>query len=196
MSIRQERRAALRIKLIEIAENKIEQDGLGSVTARYLSGQAGCALGAIYNIFDDLNELFMAVNLRTFEKLGGQVKMSLDALDNPDPHQQLNAMAQEYINFAIQNTKRWLALFDIEMTADSNVPDYYQNSLAALMQIIAVPMGRVYPSKPPTEIALITKTVFSSVHGIVLLGVQRRLSGVPDEELKEMVQFLIYELGD
>jgi AcrR family transcriptional regulator len=196
MSIRQERRAALREKLIEIADEKIGVDGLNSVTARYLSGEAGCALGAIYNMFDDMNELFMAVNLRSFTALGAQVKSGLAPLDNPTPHDELNAMAQQYISYAMENTRHWLAMFEIEMTADSNAPVHYQQALDSLLQIIAASMARVYPEKSDEQVAMITRTVFSSIHGIVLLGVQRRLSGVPEEELREMVRFLIFELGD
>ena len=196
MSIRQERRAALREKLIEIAYAKIGVDGLHSVTARYLSGEAGCALGAIYNMFEDMNELFMAVNLRSFVALGEQVKSGLAGLDDATPHQELDAMEQQYIAYAMENTQHWLAMFEIEMTADSNAPAHYQNALASLLQIIAVSMAKVYPEKSPDEIAMITRTVFSSIHGIVLLGVQRRLSGVPEEELREMVRFLIFELGE
>ena len=195
MSIRQERRAALRLKLIEIAYAKIGADGLGSVTARYLSSEAGCALGAIYNMFDDLNELFMAVNLQSFVALGAQVRSGLETLDNASPHDELNAMAQQYISYAMENTQHWLAMFEIEMTADSNAPKHYKQALDGLMQIIAVSMAKVYPEKSPDQIAMITRTVFSSIHGIVLLGVQRRLSGVPEVDLREMVGFLIKELG-
>lgn len=196
MSIRQERRAALREKLIEIAYEKIGADGLHSVTARYLSGEAGCALGAIYNMFEDMNELFMAVNLRSFTALGAQVKSGLAPLNDPNPHEELNAMAQQYISYAMENTRHWLAMFEIEMTADSSAPEHYQQALDSLLQIISVSMAKVYPEKPQAEIQMITRTVFSSIHGIVLLGVQRRLSGVPEAELRKMVRFLIFELGD
>jgi len=50
------RRAALRDALIHHAEIRIERDGLKNLRARDLAKDAGCALGAIYNVFGDLND--------------------------------------------------------------------------------------------------------------------------------------------
>lgn len=196
MSVREERRAKLRADLIDIAYRKIGQDGLSSVTARYLSSEAGCALGAIYNMFEDMNQLFMQVNMRSFEKLARGVALSLEELSDPSPHEQLNALAQTYLEYALANQPHWLALFDINMNVESNVPKIYQDSLASLLALIATPMADVFPNKSEAEVKLITQTVFSSIHGIVLLGVQKRLSAVPADSLREMIRFLIYELGD
>jgi len=38
--------------------------------ARDFAADAGCSLGAIFNVFDDLNAIVMAVNGRAFRKLG------------------------------------------------------------------------------------------------------------------------------
>jgi hypothetical protein len=64
------------------------------------------------------------------------------------------------------------------------------------MEIIAEPMHEVFPEKSKEEIILITHMVYSSVHGIVLLGVGRRLSSGTVEELSDMIKFLISQLGD
>ena len=62
------RRKDLRDRLIDIAEQVIRKDGLGAIKARDLATQAGCALGAIYNVFDDLGDLVLEVNARTFQR--------------------------------------------------------------------------------------------------------------------------------
>ena len=51
-----ERRKALREDLINIAEATIAREGLSGLKARDLATEAGCALGAIYNVFGDLND--------------------------------------------------------------------------------------------------------------------------------------------
>ena len=66
----QQRRADLREKLVEAAEQRIDRDGAAALRARDLAKDAGCAVGAIYTAYDDLNALIMAVNGRTFKKLG------------------------------------------------------------------------------------------------------------------------------
>ena len=63
------RRRKLRDALIHAAERTIEKEGLGGMRARELAQKVGCAVGAIYNVFTDLDDLIFAVNARTLEHL-------------------------------------------------------------------------------------------------------------------------------
>src|SRR5688572_6284247 len=64
-----ERRAQLKDSLLRAAERAIETHGLEGVRARDLAREAGCAVGAIYNVFEDLDSLVLQVNLRTLASL-------------------------------------------------------------------------------------------------------------------------------
>src|SRR5262249_10067582 len=62
------RRRKLRDALIAAAERTIEADGLRGLRARDLALRVGCAVGAIYNVFADLDDLVFAVNALTLEQ--------------------------------------------------------------------------------------------------------------------------------
>jgi AcrR family transcriptional regulator len=64
-----ERRHKLRLQLIEAAEAAVAANGMKSLTARDLAKQVGCSVGAIYNVFEDIDELVIAVNSRTLARL-------------------------------------------------------------------------------------------------------------------------------
>jgi len=97
-----EKRKALKENLILLADAKIKQDGLAALRARDLAQEAGCATGAIYNVFDDLSELILSVNARTFHRLAADVTAALD--DAPkDALDQLIAMGDAYHQFAREN---------------------------------------------------------------------------------------------
>src|SRR5689334_13212167 len=64
-----ERREKLRDSLIAAAERTIATEGLSGLRARSLAYKAGCAVGHIYNVVADLDELIMFVNSRTFAAL-------------------------------------------------------------------------------------------------------------------------------
>src|SRR5258708_37586990 len=64
-----ERRQRLRDALISAAEWTIETHGLSGLKARALAFQVGCAVGAIYNVVTDLDDLIFAVNSRTLAAL-------------------------------------------------------------------------------------------------------------------------------
>ena len=76
-----ERRGRLREALIEAAMAAIRAQGLASLKARDLARSAGCALGAIYNVFPDLDALISeaiastgAASIKDMGKVMGIVK--------------------------------------------------------------------------------------------------------------------------
>ena len=69
------RKADLRLKLVAAAEVRIARDGAGALRARDLAKDADCAVGAIYNAFDDLNAIIVAVNGQTFRRLGDEMRL-------------------------------------------------------------------------------------------------------------------------
>lgn len=187
----QKRREDLREKLLDIAENEIRENGLSSLRARTLAESAGCAVGAIYNVFDDMTGLILAVNGRTFRRMGTFVSGTMK--DHPDatPTDTLITIAKAYLNFAIENPNLWRALFEVEMSTEGNVPAWYMDELGRLFSIISAPISELNPDASASEVDLMTRTLFSSVHGIVLLGLERRISGVPRERMEDMIEYLL-----
>lgn len=188
------RREQLREKLTEAAEIRIARDGISDLRARDLAKDAGCALGAIYNVFDDLNAIVMAVNGRTFKRLGEAVSGSFDGCE--EPVQRLIVMSTAYLHFADQNTLLWRALFDLQMSEDGPVPDWYRNALKGLFAFIAEPVGQLFPEYDNVERELMTRALFSSVHGIVTLGLENRISGVPPEQIERMITQVLSRIGN
>lgn len=189
----QARRAVLRDTLIEHAERRITADGLKNLRARDLAKDAGCALGAIYNVFGDLNDLVLAVNARTFKRLGAEVAESLAGAPQ-DATEQLIVMSHAYHRFAAQNVNTWRALFDIERPAGEAAPDWYLAEMGQLFAYIDAPLSVIFPDHTPQNRALLTKALFSSVHGIVLLGLDEASAGVPAPQLDEMISLILRHL--
>jgi len=185
------RRDDLRERLIDIAEDEIREHGIASLRARKLAEQAGCAVGAIYNVFDDMTGLVLAVNGRTFHRMGANVMATVADMPSASPVDRLVAIAGGYLQFASDNPNLWRALFDIEMTSDRDVPEWYMKELGQLFTIISGPLAELNPDSSAQDIDLMTRTLFSSVHGIVLLGLERRISGVPLERMEQMIEYLL-----
>lgn len=187
----EKRREELRGKLIDIAEKKIAADGIDAIKARDLAKAADCAVGAIYNVFDDLQDLIIAVNGRTFQRLGLSVAASITAAQDASPTDRLIAMSRAYLQFASEHPKLWRSLFDLKMSTDMEVPGWYLQELGRLFGFISAPLREIFPGSTETEIELMTRALFSSVHGIVLLGLENRISAVPRAQLDEMIALLL-----
>lgn len=188
------RRAALRDALIQHAERRIAQDGLKNLRARDLAKDAGCALGAIYNVFGDLDDLVLSVNARTFKRLGAAVAEAL--ADAPqDATDQLIVMSHAYHRFAADHFNLWRALFDIERAQGEAAPDWYLAEMAQLFAYIDAPLSVLYPDYDDETRALLTRGLFSSVHGIVLLGLEEASAGVPAPHLDKMISIILKHLA-
>ncbi|NIZ14035.1 TetR/AcrR family transcriptional regulator [Phaeobacter sp. HF9A] len=190
----EQRRAELRDKLVSAAEARIRAAGVSSLRARDLAKDAGCAVGAIYNAFDDMTALVMAVNGLTFQRLGADVEAAVAASAGGSATARLIAMSEAYLDFASANSRLWRALFDLELPEDGAVPEWYRAALARLFSHIADPVAELFPEQSPEEQALTVRALFSSVHGIVLLGLENRISGVPPQDIRRMIALVLSRL--
>src|ERR1700683_3000969 len=67
------RRAALREALAASAQRIIGERGYQALRARDVARDVGCALGAIYSVFADLDALILAVKERTLDLLEAEI---------------------------------------------------------------------------------------------------------------------------
>ena len=190
------RQAKLRAALIDAAETQIAEGGLATLKARSVAQVAGCSVGAIYNIFDDLDALVMAVNGRTFRRLGAFVVGAVDDAEAGGPSAKLVALSHGYLRFAVSHTHLWRALFDLEMSVEGPVPAWCLQELGAVFALIAAPLSELFPDMARSELDLMVRGLFSSVHGIVLLGLEKRISAVPQDQIEKMLEQILYQIGN
>ena len=192
-----ERREQLKAALIDAAEEVIARDGLAALRARDLAAAAGCALGAIYNAFDDLDAIVFAVNLRTLalldRSLGEAVRRKSSAgvsAEDPDLGQ-LIRLSLAYLEFAAKHGPRWRALFEHRLQAGQTVPQWYTAELNRIFQLIEKPLRAIRPDLAAGELAELARAVFSAVHGVVSLGLEQKLGEIPARRLREQTATIV-----
>lgn len=194
-----DRRARLREDLIEAAERRIADLGLDGLKARDLARDVGCALGAIYNVFPDLDALIITVNGRTLALLEAHIDAST-ANDAPDGDIEpavtdLVRLAQAYLTFALENRRRWQALFQHRLTGDSELPDWYRAQQAKLFSRVEEPVRRLAPTLDAQAYALLGRSVFSATHGVVSLGLDEKLATLPADVLRDQLDRVVRAIG-
>ena len=200
-----ERREALREALIAAAGRAIAAHGLAGLKARDLASEVGCALGAIYNVFGDLDDLVLAVNAQTLAAL--EQKLADGAETQPGPLSdeaeaasqraidQFVRMALAYIEFAAEHRLRWRAVFEHRMRERKPVPDWYLAGQMRLFAFVERPLQALLPEMPPRETAMLARTLFSAVHGIVTLGLEEKLDAIPLPTLKAQTRLVVTAMG-
>jgi AcrR family transcriptional regulator len=194
-----QRRARLRDALVTAAEQAIAQQGLGSLRARALAEEVGCAVGAIYNVVADLDDLVLLVNARTLAAL----ERDLSAADRvAEPAEGPNAaierlvrMALAYLDFAAAQTPRWRTLFEHRMPAGREVPAWYRDQQQRLFAYVEELLLELQADESRVRRALLARSLFSAVHGLVVLGLEEKLQAIPLPVLREQVRFVVTAIG-
>ena len=188
----QEKRGKLREKLIDAAEAQIADVGLSGLKARDVTAAAGCSLGALYNVVEDLDHLVILVNSRTLQRLGDAVR----SVAKPDASaaETMEALALTYTDFAQTNPNLWSAVFSHHLPDGKEIPDWHKQEHAVLVEQIVRPLSQLRPDL--TEDALIHRafTLFAAVHGVVQLSFHGGHIGHPPGMLKPEISALVEAL--
>jgi AcrR family transcriptional regulator len=178
----------LRAALVDEAERLIAAEGLAVVRARSLADAVGCSVGAIYTVFPDLDAVILAVNGRTLaaidQAMGG-------AVSSADPVADLVCLARTYLDYAAGARRLWAALFHHVMPAGRAAPDWYARQQEAAFSHIERPLGRLLPGLPAPERALLARSLFAAVHGMVVLGLDEKLAALPPGALHDQIATVV-----
>ncbi|SEL90709.1 regulatory protein, tetR family [Bosea lupini] len=188
------RRERQRTQLIDAAEKAIAERGLAGLKARELAQEIGCALGAIYNLVADMDELVLRVGSRTLARLDA----ALSAAEGEDAPacadtaaDRLVAVALAYCAFARENLQLWRILFEHRMAEGAVVPDWAVSEQMTLFRHILEPLSVLLPDRAEAERMLMSRTLFSAVHGVVAIGLEQKLIAVPHRDLDRQIEGLV-----
>lgn len=182
-------REGLRARMVAAAEARIRDGGLAALRARDVTADVGTALGGLYNLFADLDDLILHVNSRTLTRL---LRLAEERTATAQgPHGALKALAEAYLDFSRENPELWRAVFDHRMAPDKQIPDWYRNEQATLIRIIVAPLKRLEPELDEDALLVRARTFFAAVHGIVSISTENRFVGVPEADLgRELARFI------
>jgi AcrR family transcriptional regulator len=190
------RREQLRDALIEAAARTIAKQGLSGLKARALADEVGCAVGAIYNVVADLDELVLLANARTLAELEKALTAATAPGRGPDwAIEQLVKLALAYLDFAAAHRSQWQALFEHRLASGQVPPEWYQRDLERLFEYVESPVEELQPDLAPARRALLARSLFSAAHGLVALGLEEKLQFIPLPALREQVTTIVKALG-
>jgi AcrR family transcriptional regulator len=190
MSKALERRKKLREDLILAAERSISAGGLAALKTRELAREIGCANGAVYNLVADVDELILLVGSRTLARLDAALTEA-ESTGPASPTETLVRFAGAYCDFAAENLELWRALFEHRMTPGKPVPEWALSDQMNLFRHIYRPLAALFPKHSPDELGVTARSLFSAVHGMVLLGLEQKLIAVPIAALRAEIAVIV-----
>jgi AcrR family transcriptional regulator len=165
----------LQAKLVGAAAECVRKHGIHAVRARDIASLAGYSVGMIYHAFGDLYDLLFALNQQTCDRLD----KALQKVEVEDPRLCLERMAIAYLRFAYADKQLWRAMFELRVGPEKTAPETYKTNVLATFARIPGALGRLFPKLSSTEIDSLSRVMFSSVHGIVGMGLDETFVAVP-----------------
>lgn len=186
-SLRDQKKNRRRLQILEIARGIIATKGLRSLKVREVAEAAGCSIGSVYNEFGDFDGVILTVNRETVQAL----TVRLGGVPAENPVRQLYGLAEAYLDFFTEHANLLRSLFEHRMEDDRPYPDDILQMVMGAFALMHPPLVRVLPDADDVKIALLSRTLFSAVHGIISLGLEERMVAVPPQMLRQQVtQFL------
>jgi AcrR family transcriptional regulator len=182
-------RVRLKVRMLQIAERLLEEEGLPGVQARRIAKEADCAVGTLYNVFNGLDGLIVAANTQTLRAFGRAGEAAMRRAASRPFGEQLEALALAYLDFAIAHRRRWKAVFDHQMPDGEDVPAPYRIDQNRLFAMIELPLVSIIAD--PAERASAARSMFAAVHGIVALALDRKLGPFDAAETERQVRLIV-----
>jgi AcrR family transcriptional regulator len=185
-------------RLLDTAEYTIATEGLAHLRARTLAETVGCSVGAIYGVFADLDTLILAVNARTLDAMTEALHAAAAAAPGEAPQgaiDRLLQLAQAYLDYAVANRARWMALFQHRLPPGRPLTEAYAARQAVAFSQIEGPLADLRPDLTESARALLARTIFSAVHGMVQLGLDEKVAQMNLAVLAAQIRIVVQAMA-
>lgn len=184
-------RDRLKSTIVKVAREILISDGLDGLQARRVARGADCSVGTIYNLFGNLDMVVIAANAETLANLREDLVRAKDS--STDLSTRLDALASTYLDFAVQRTLEWRALFEHRFATKTPLPEWYRDAQAELFLIVEEILEPALQQERERHEA--ARALFSAVHGVVSLAMDEKLGDFDREATERQVRFIIHAVA-
>ena len=140
-----------------------ETEGLRGLRARSIAREIGYTIGTIYNVFEGLDDLIVHLND--------------------------TALAECYIRFTRDHSKRWSVLFEHRLPNGRELPEWHHEKVLRLLEFLERALARLFSPGQEKERHHTAHVPWSSLHGICSLETAGKLAET--ESLTAMADSLV-----
>ncbi len=151
---------------------QLAESGLARFSAREVAKRVGYSIGTLYNVFGSYDGLMLALNARTLTLWAEHLRLRLAAAGED----RIQALVRGYFEFAADNPRAWIAIYEHHMADGGPAPESYQALAADLMGLVAAEVARALPGAEPEIGLALTRSLVATVHGHCAFALYRTFS--------------------
>ena len=166
-----------RSRLLRVAREIVEKDGLAAVTLRAVGAAAKVSRGAPYRHFTEKSDLLAAVAAQALQTLAATVDGA--ARDTTDPVTRINQALRAYVEMALRSPELYSFTFSTDPRVAQSV-ELHEAGLGAYGALHRLVIGANRSNLPAD---LVTSALWATVHGSVMLVLAGHTE--PDQHLDD-----------
>ena len=154
-------RAELEAMIVAEGHRLLAETGFAAFSAREVARRVGFSIGTIYNVFNSLDQLLIAINGRTFELWTDYLRRRVDQGGGD----RIRSLVQAYFDFAREHPKLWMAIYDHRLPTGVAMAPEDMEKRRALTQIVFDEIARQLPSCSEGDVEHLARSLIATVHG-------------------------------
>src|SRR4029450_3509307 len=123
------------------------ETGFAGFSAREVARRIGYSIGTIYNVFESLDHLLIAINGRTFELWTAYLADRI-AKGGDD---RIQSLVEAYFGFARDHPNLWMAIYDHRLPPGMVMPDRDMEKRRALTRSVFFQIARRLSAAPGSD---------------------------------------------
>jgi len=182
-------REELRDLALRAAGEIVADGGAASLSMREVARRIGYTVGALYMVFENLDDLIVQVNEQTVIELREALERIRGRANQPA--QNLRLLVAAYFGFALLHTARWRLVFEHRLPEGQKAPATYAGHTAAIFALVSRQLDEAGAGRDGAGCEELATALWSGAHGICMLAVSGKLQIATQASVQRVLDVLL-----
>lgn len=157
---------------------------------RRIAREIGYSVGTLYNLFENLDDLIVHLNVSTLESLYGTLaQTSPPGSAESDPESAMLALARDYLGFTRDHARLWNLLFEHQLPGGQALSEWHHQRIRRLLGVMEQALAPLFGPSQEEQRLHTARVLWSSLHGMCALESSNKLA--VSESIEAMVSSLV-----
>lgn len=164
--------------IIAEGHRQMGEVGFARFSAREVAKRIGYSIGTLYNVMGNYDQMILAINGRTLDLWIEYLERRLEGTEE----QRLRVAIAAYFEFALEHRHAWTALFDFHLADDEGTPEYYQQKVTAITEVIVRELAAALPPEHIEQAKPLARSLLATVHGHCTFALNRTFRAIGESD--------------
>ena len=182
-------REELKALVLRTAGDIVAESGAAALSMREVARRIGYTVGALYLVFENLDDLIVHLNEQTIMQLRAALERIRGRTNQPA--QNLRLLVAAYLGFALLHTARWRLVFEHRLPEGQKAPPTYSGHTAAIFALVGDRLREAGITRDAASTAELATALWSGAHGICMLAVTGKLQVATQASVQRLLDVLL-----